>query len=93
MSSRVAKTSKYTYSSSGGGNADVSIEYSSDLSALTRLEVGLFSQILWKIIRKIPNRTYVTKYEFNGWIQKLKVKMCEKKITLSIKCYPRQKYF
>jgi len=39
MSSRVAKTSKYTYSSSGGGgNADVSIEYSADLSALTRLE-------------------------------------------------------
>jgi chromosome segregation ATPase len=38
MSSRVAKTSKYTYTSSGGGNADVSIEYSSDLSALTRLE-------------------------------------------------------
>lgn len=39
MSSSVAKTSKYTYRSSGGGSADVSIEYSADLSALTRLEV------------------------------------------------------
>lgn len=39
MSSAVRK-SKYTYSSSGGGNADVSIEYSADLSALTRLEVS-----------------------------------------------------
>lgn len=36
----VARTSKYTYRSSGGtsGNADVSIEYSADLSALSRLE-------------------------------------------------------
>ncbi|XP_050096007.1 paramyosin, long form [Anopheles aquasalis] len=32
------KTSKYTYRSSGGGTADVSIEYSADLSALSRLE-------------------------------------------------------
>ncbi|EDS41585.1 paramyosin, long form [Culex quinquefasciatus] len=32
------KTSKYTYKSSGGGTADVSIEYSADLSALSRLE-------------------------------------------------------
>ncbi|XP_058838909.1 paramyosin, long form [Topomyia yanbarensis] len=32
------KTSKYTYKSSGGGSADVSIEYSADLSALSRLE-------------------------------------------------------
>lgn len=39
MSSSVAKTSKYTYRSTGGGAADVSIEYSADLSALTRLEV------------------------------------------------------
>jgi len=40
-SSAVAKTSKYTYRSAGGaGTADVSIEYSADLSALSRLEVG-----------------------------------------------------
>lgn len=39
MSSSVAKTSKYTYRSTNGGNADVSIEYSADLSALSRLEV------------------------------------------------------
>lgn len=39
MSSAIRK-SKYTYSSSGGNNADVSIEYSADLSALTRLEVS-----------------------------------------------------
>lgn len=32
------KTSKYTYKSTGGGSADVSIEYSADLSALSRLE-------------------------------------------------------
>ncbi|XP_058125611.1 paramyosin, long form [Anopheles ziemanni] len=32
------KTSKYTYRSTGGGTADVSIEYSADLSALSRLE-------------------------------------------------------
>lgn len=39
--SAVAKTSKYTYRSTGGaGTADVSIEYSADLSALSRLEVG-----------------------------------------------------
>ncbi|KYQ51217.1 Paramyosin [Trachymyrmex zeteki] len=37
--SAVAKTSKYTYRSAGGaGTADVSIEYSADLSALSRLE-------------------------------------------------------
>ena len=37
----VTKTSKYTYRSTGhgGGDANVSIEYSADLSALTRLEV------------------------------------------------------
>lgn len=42
-SSAIAKTSKYTYRSTGGGSgvADVSIEYSADLSALTRLEVCL----------------------------------------------------
>lgn len=40
MSSSVAKTSKYTYRSTNGGNADVSIEYSADLSALSRLEVS-----------------------------------------------------
>lgn len=39
-SSAVAKSSKYTYRSTGGGTADVSIEYSADLSALSRLEVG-----------------------------------------------------
>ncbi|GJQ76864.1 putative motor protein [Trypoxylus dichotomus] len=41
MSSSVARTSKYSYRSSGaaaGNIADVSIEYSADLSALTRLE-------------------------------------------------------
>lgn len=38
MSSSVAKTSKYSYRSTGGGSADVSIEYSADLSALSRLE-------------------------------------------------------
>lgn len=38
--SAVARTSKYSYrSSAAGGNADVSIEYSADLSALSRLEV------------------------------------------------------
>lgn len=42
MSSAVQKTTKtYTYRSGtgGGGNTDVSIEYSADLSALSRLEV------------------------------------------------------
>lgn len=35
----LTKTTKsYTYRSTGGGNADVSIEYSADLSALSRLE-------------------------------------------------------
>ncbi|KAL0280228.1 UNVERIFIED_CONTAM: hypothetical protein PYX00_001588 [Menopon gallinae] len=39
MSATVAKTTKsYTYRSTGGGNADVQIEYSTDLSALSRLE-------------------------------------------------------
>jgi hypothetical protein len=41
MSATVSKTTKtYTYRSSNGGNADVSIEYSADMSALTRLEVS-----------------------------------------------------
>lgn len=48
MSSSVAK--KYSYRSSvgrsAGGSADVCIEYSADLSALTRLEVSpLNSQV------------------------------------------------
>lgn len=39
MSSQVQKTTKtYTYRSGVGGNTDVSIEYSADLSALSRLE-------------------------------------------------------
>ncbi|XP_017769103.1 PREDICTED: paramyosin, long form-like [Nicrophorus vespilloides] len=37
-SSSAVRTSKYSYRSTQGGNADVSIEYSADLSALTRLE-------------------------------------------------------
>jgi len=37
-SSSTTKTSKYVYRSSGGNAADVSIEYSTDLTALTRLE-------------------------------------------------------
>lgn len=43
MSSSVARTSKYSYRSSGaaGGSADVSIEYSADLTALSRLEVKI----------------------------------------------------
>ncbi|XP_063393467.1 paramyosin, long form [Cydia fagiglandana] len=36
--SAVAKSSKYTYRSSGGGTTDVNIEYSADLSSLSRLE-------------------------------------------------------
>ncbi|CAG5039325.1 unnamed protein product [Parnassius apollo] len=36
--SSMAKTSKYTYRSSGGGTTDVNIEYSTDLSAFSRLE-------------------------------------------------------
>ena len=35
-----SRTAKYTYRSSGGGTADVNIEYSADLSALSRLEVS-----------------------------------------------------
>lgn len=39
----MAKSSKYTYRSTGGaGTADVSIEYSADLSALSRLEVSFW---------------------------------------------------
>lgn len=52
MSSAVAKTSKYTYRSGGGaGVADVSIEYSADLSALTRLEVGPAKKCLRYVLR------------------------------------------
>lgn len=46
MSSAVQKTSKYTYRSTNGGNADVSIEYSADLSALSRLEVKKKKKII-----------------------------------------------
>jgi hypothetical protein len=52
MSSAVKTTKTYTYRSSGGGNADVSIEYSADLSALSRLEVG---NLLHTIILKNTN--------------------------------------
>ncbi|XP_071447025.1 paramyosin, long form [Hetaerina americana] len=39
MSASVSKTTKsYTYRSTGGGQADVNIEYTADLSALSRLE-------------------------------------------------------
>lgn len=40
-SSVAARSSKYTYRSSGGTSADVNIEYSADLSALSRLEVKI----------------------------------------------------
>jgi hypothetical protein len=41
MSSLQKTTKSYTYRSAGGANTDVSIEYTADLSALSRLEVGL----------------------------------------------------
>lgn len=37
-SSKTTKT--YSYRSVGGGNADINIDYSHDLSALSRLEVS-----------------------------------------------------
>lgn len=43
-SSVAARSSKYTYRSSGGTSADVNIEYSADLSALSRLEVKILVQ-------------------------------------------------
>lgn len=39
MSSSVARASKYSYRASSGGVGDVNIEYSADLTALSRLEV------------------------------------------------------
>lgn len=45
-SSIAARSSKYTYRSSGGTSADVNIEYSADLSALSRLEVKFMAQFL-----------------------------------------------
>lgn len=39
--SSVARASKYSYRASSGGIADVNIEYSADLTALTRLEVTI----------------------------------------------------
>lgn len=39
--STTSKSSKYVYRSTGGANADVTIEYSHDLSSLARLEVRL----------------------------------------------------
>lgn len=41
--STAVKSSKYSYRSTGGGSADVNIEYSADLSALSRLEVSPFN--------------------------------------------------
>lgn len=37
--SSATRASKYSYRASSGGVADVNIEYSADLTALTRLEV------------------------------------------------------
>jgi hypothetical protein len=51
MASGTTKTTKYSYrqSSGGVGTSDVSIEYSADLSALSRLEVSNLHQIIfWK---------------------------------------------
>lgn len=44
--STTSKSSKYVYRSTGGAGADVTIEYSTDLSALSRLEVLFFCQSL-----------------------------------------------
>lgn len=37
--SSTTRASKYSYRASSGGIADINIEYSADLTALTRLEV------------------------------------------------------
>lgn len=50
MSSATKTTKTYTYRSGAGGNADVSIEYSADLSALSRLEVRGSKERKLKII-------------------------------------------
>lgn len=39
MSSATTRATKYSYRASSGGIADINIEYSADLTALTRLEV------------------------------------------------------
>jgi hypothetical protein len=70
MASGTTKTTKYSYrqSSGGVGTSDVSIEYSADLSALSRLEVSNLHQIIfWK--------TQITLF------QKKKLLNSQKKIT------------
>lgn len=47
--SSAMKSSKYSYRASSGGNADVSIEYSADLTALSRLEVREKAAILFGV--------------------------------------------
>ncbi|VEN40368.1 unnamed protein product [Callosobruchus maculatus] len=63
-SASVARTSKYSYRSAGtaGGSADVSIEYSADLTALSRLEdkIRLLQDDL-EIERELRSRTSVSK--------------------------------
>jgi len=67
-SSAVAKSSKYTYRSTGGaGTADVSIEYSADLSALSRLEVGPAKKYLWYIFRRRENYSDDKKKSITLW--------------------------
>ncbi|KAJ8980801.1 hypothetical protein NQ317_016167 [Molorchus minor] len=65
MSSSVARASKYSYRSSGGagGSADVSIEYSADLTALSRLEdkIRLLQDDL-EIERELRSRWYTTTF-------------------------------
>lgn len=79
MSSAVKTTKTYTYrSGTGGGNADVSIEYSADLSALSRLEVRQSdreSSLKW------------SSHE-NLWMRKVEEKKMEK-IMLEIEKYVR----
>lgn len=58
-SSTTTKTSKYTYKSTGGGSADVSIEYSADLSALSRLEVS-FQLQTFQHFYTTPRNTYTS---------------------------------
>lgn len=67
MSSATTRASKYSYRASSGGVADVNIEYSADLTALTRLEVKKLHYSIAKVLLKeIENKLDINRNSHSG---------------------------
>lgn len=74
MSSATTRASKYSYRASSGGVADVNIEYSADLTALTRLEVKKLHYSIAKVLlMEIENKLDINRNSHSGWSVRLQV--------------------